>query len=103
MMVVYNSNVLINKTKKYRNSIKTMIKQITRREEQMIKEAENFKTVETVRERERELQFSEISFIFDAKNHLNNTEILNIVNNIKRIGYVEEIKRFLLQNSLSFL
>ena len=54
MMVVYNSNVLINKTKKYRNSIKTMIKQITRREEQMIKEAENFKTVETVRERERE-------------------------------------------------
>ena len=69
----------------------------------MIKEAENFKTVETVRERERELQFSEISFIFDAKNHLNNTEILNIVNNIKRIGYVEEIKRFLLQNSLSFL
>ena len=69
----------------------------------MIKEAENFKTVETVRERERQLQFSEISFIFDAKNYLNNTEILNIINNIKRIGYVEEIKRFLLQNSLSFL
>ena len=51
---------------------------------------------------ERELQFSELGFICHAKKLINKT-IFGKIENITRIGYVKEMRKILLHNSLSFL
>ena len=51
---------------------------------------------------ERELQFSEQGFICHAKKLINKT-IFGKIENITRIGYVKEMRKILLHNSLSFL